>query len=390
VLAVLAAVGTGVGVLGWVAFVGGAILWVRAHEAGLPPAQSVAVTPRAVLLAVGAEILSPAAGAAILGVILLYAWNAVLESLGRQPVEQAEASVAQLEDLQANYDTEARAHEAHAESMKEVNNKEEARRSKGLAESAYGKADDAKRGAKKAKEEIDAGMTRDRVFRPLLALALLVLFEVAALVIGPSLPLNYIVLAVIVVATPGLALSYLILIRARFIWFGVVAFVSLGSFVAAMTFLAPFDNPKVEPAALLRVGGGVICGSFVAQTDQQVFLGTYSRPVSSQPRPPAATCIGPAAAQASELNAERTEELPPRLIAVPRDEVIDLAISAPLPLKDDAAAGRSAAMALDLCERQRVSRGGGTSGNERACAKPDEAQLRSLIESGPAPPSLGQ
>ncbi len=53
-MTVVGAVATGVGVLGWITFVGGSIIWVRAEQASLPATEAVAVTPRPVLLGIGA------------------------------------------------------------------------------------------------------------------------------------------------------------------------------------------------------------------------------------------------------------------------------------------------------------------------------------------------
>jgi hypothetical protein len=56
---VLAAIGTGVGVIGFVTFVGGVILWARLNGAGFPPEHGVSVVPPSDLLAIGAATLVP-------------------------------------------------------------------------------------------------------------------------------------------------------------------------------------------------------------------------------------------------------------------------------------------------------------------------------------------
>src|SRR4029077_2361158 len=60
VLKVLGAVGTGIGILGFVTFFGGAIVWLRADKAQLPATEAVAVIPRNVLVTTGATFLLPA------------------------------------------------------------------------------------------------------------------------------------------------------------------------------------------------------------------------------------------------------------------------------------------------------------------------------------------
>lgn len=57
---VLAAVAGGLGVLGFVTFVGGALLWTRFREMGLPADHAVALVPKADLVATGAAFLAPA------------------------------------------------------------------------------------------------------------------------------------------------------------------------------------------------------------------------------------------------------------------------------------------------------------------------------------------
>jgi hypothetical protein len=80
-------VATGVGVLGLVTFVGGAIDWARFHATGLPKEQALSVVPTSDLVVVGARTLAPAVlwgllacalytiGAALLGTREQRFWN---------------------------------------------------------------------------------------------------------------------------------------------------------------------------------------------------------------------------------------------------------------------------------------------------------------------------
>ena len=63
---VLAAVATAIGTLGWVAFIGGAILWISFNQANLPTAEAVARVPTGVLVATGAEFVVWAVLAALM------------------------------------------------------------------------------------------------------------------------------------------------------------------------------------------------------------------------------------------------------------------------------------------------------------------------------------
>jgi hypothetical protein len=71
-LTLIGAGAAGIGVLGLVAGVGGAIMYARFSQAGLPAEQAVAVQPRGVLVAVGAETLIPMAGT-VLVALTIYA-----------------------------------------------------------------------------------------------------------------------------------------------------------------------------------------------------------------------------------------------------------------------------------------------------------------------------
>jgi hypothetical protein len=68
---VLAAVGTGVGVIGFVTFVGGAVVWARLGAAGFPAAPALGVFPSQDLLVIGAETLVPQVLVAVVVVLAL-------------------------------------------------------------------------------------------------------------------------------------------------------------------------------------------------------------------------------------------------------------------------------------------------------------------------------
>jgi hypothetical protein len=70
---VLAAIGTGIGVLGFVIFVGGVIVWARLNGAGFPAAPALSVYPKQDLLVIGAQTLVPQVLVALLAVAVLSA-----------------------------------------------------------------------------------------------------------------------------------------------------------------------------------------------------------------------------------------------------------------------------------------------------------------------------
>lgn len=71
----LAAVATAIGTLGWVAFIGGAFLWISFSRAHLPAAEAVARVPTPVMVATGAEFVVWAVLAALVTVAVLYVFD---------------------------------------------------------------------------------------------------------------------------------------------------------------------------------------------------------------------------------------------------------------------------------------------------------------------------
>src|SRR6476661_1075972 len=74
---VAAAIGGGLGVLGFAAFFGAAILWVRMDEVGLPGNDAVAVVPKPVLISTGASFVVPALLIALAFAVALYLLDAL-------------------------------------------------------------------------------------------------------------------------------------------------------------------------------------------------------------------------------------------------------------------------------------------------------------------------
>ena len=81
---ILAFVATGIGVIGLVTFVGGAVVWARLNAAGFPAAPALGVLPSQDLLVIGAETLVPQVIVALVVVVvltLLYAFAVVVTRL---------------------------------------------------------------------------------------------------------------------------------------------------------------------------------------------------------------------------------------------------------------------------------------------------------------------
>jgi hypothetical protein len=96
VLRVLGAIGTGIGVLGFVILFGGAVLWLRAERAELPANDAVSAIPRSVLITTGTSLLVPALLIALLAVVSIFAVY-IVANLPRQiSARLASASAKQL------------------------------------------------------------------------------------------------------------------------------------------------------------------------------------------------------------------------------------------------------------------------------------------------------
>lgn len=130
------------------------------------------------------------------------------------------------------------------------------------------------------------------------------------------------VLALVGVALGVVAVSLAVYAATeKFIWFGVVAFVTVGIYIGFATYFSTTGNPKVEPAAALRSDHPPVIGIFIADTSANLYLGTF--PGSGHPS---------------------------RLLVIPRPQVTDLAIG---PLLDRSTAHtRALALAMDECEQE--------------------------------------
>ena len=115
VLKVLGAIGTGVGVLGFVAFFGGAVLWLRAEKAHLPANDAVSVIPKSVLVTTGASFLVPAVLIALLAVVLIFAVY-IVANLPRQ--NSARQASSEADDLWREVDALREAAESKADQAK--------------------------------------------------------------------------------------------------------------------------------------------------------------------------------------------------------------------------------------------------------------------------------
>lgn len=354
VLKVLGTIGTGIGVLGFVIFFGGAIIWVRADTAELPATEAVAAIPRNVLVTTGATFLFPAflVAAGVVAIVfligLVFDWRKQgslkpireqaksftreAAQLGRAAAaaQQAwKAADAMLTSRKDDLD-EARKRNAPGAEIAELEaavqgHRVETDRLQAAAEGATSAASSAKANADDLTEESEVELkhsTRQwwlELGVAFVALLVLVPWQNGAIFhVQSGLELAVLILA----AASGTALALLVYRSTeKFVWFGVVAVIAVGVYLAAATYLSTHRNAKMQPIAALRSGHPPVVGAFVAETSEDLYVGTF-----------------------------REDEAPPRLIVIPRSQVTEIAIG-PL-LDQDAAHKRAITMALDECEEE--------------------------------------
>ncbi len=212
---VVAGVATAIGTLGWVAFIGGAILWISFDRANLPAAEAVARVPTGVMVATGAEFVVWAVLAALVTVVGLYIFDEPLQRLiTASNAGRSEAVLRGL--LPATL----------------------------VAGTAIGFA-----------FLIDLGY--GHVPWPWGVLAVC-LAAAGAGVVGALLFRN---------------------IGARFAVIGLFALVAVPLVMAIATYYRAQAAPRVEPVALLRGDGTPFVGFFISETTDRVYLGTFDEQV---------------------------------------------------------------------------------------------------------------
>jgi len=379
---ILAAVGGGLGVLGFVAFFGAAILWIRMTEAGLPGNDAVAVVPNSVLVATGASFLVPALLIALAFTVLLYLIDAGIQWHREKGLRKLEARIDAAKTTQkvaqdrvASLDRmikTAREHQAatqssvekgafpaetgswaNAELLSRLEDMNEARRDESTAATALLERTQELPETERHQRE---GIEQFRKW-------LLIGSTVALFAVGTIWMLHEYSVHLqpgrifVLVLAAALLTTFCVVVRLRtdnFGWFALASFVAVGLMIGTLTYYRTRDDPKVEPAAVVRAKGPPVFGFFVTQTSDRVYLGTGEPGGAAQ------------------------------LDAIPRDEVIGLLIGK-LQSPTEVPA-LSLALAQQLCERARLreatgevvgEKGGGRVGEERAsgCTAADLRQL---------------
>ena len=308
---ILAAVGGSLGALGLVAFFGAAILWVRMDEIGVPANEAIAIVPKSVLVTTGASFLVPSV---LLAVVLLggffladlvISWATDLLFLREQKRDLA-AAEKEAKRRQASIDLAIEKAEQAAERSLQLKAtasrsyaagadldviKQESREAGEAVTEAQAAAGEAQPAAKEADEKVaeakeEVELVRDKKelpiesIRSVLRLILIVVVLSAAAAPGvllSSVGLPGIQMALVSAAVLFLSLICLFVLKSTsFIWFGLAIIVAVGLLNGLVTYCRTKNDPKVEPAALLRSHGAPVFGFYVAQTSDRVYLSTNS------------------------------------------------------------------------------------------------------------------
>jgi hypothetical protein len=340
---ILAAIGTGIGILGFVTFFGAVIFYIRLHAVHLPATEGVAAVPREVLLVTGATFLVPAALLALGAVALLYmvdsgalAWERHIgasfdRDLRRLQLEYGEARVEaekladEVEGLQA---TTTRDVETAGNPGEDVT-----RATQRLGETLE-KTQAANAAWNEAKKKLDAAamaevatQTRREDFRQVMRNARPPVSTVVLTAIG--LGIGWLsfdgihrvqLLLLIGAALLTAALAFAIYASTEsLLWFGVAAFVSIGVVFGMAKYFSTGNEPKVSPAAVLRANHEPAAGYLVADTSSKLLLGR-THPISAGDR----------------------------LVVMPRDQVQDMVVGEQMAPPE--ARIKSLELAIALCQ----------------------------------------
>jgi hypothetical protein len=329
----LTAIGTGIGVLGFVMFFGGFILWARFKAGGLPANEAVAKVPRNDLVATGASFLVPGILAALGLVVCAYAaWDHLIERPRRKRLRSAQEDYDRATEQLADLETRQRRLERRKE---EVGRREQATIAKKLALLTREEIP-AQREAKEEAEEdchqIPARAHRkERVVGVAILVAILLFGGLYLIPRLSGLSFSYLFLLAAVIVGSITATVVVASRNSHFAWVMLCVFLSVGITIAAINYVRTQTHPKLSPVAALS-GHSPVVGFFVAETDDALYVG--------RPQP-----AGPEA-EADQLGFDRTRAT---LIRLPKASLSNLTIG---PLMDeDKAYRRSLLLAMALCRR---------------------------------------
>lgn len=313
VLPLLSFVGTGIGVIGFVIFFGGFIVWSRFDAAGLPANEAVARVPRNELVATGASFLVPALLAALAAVaVAVVLWDAVIGNRRRARVERTEGehakAAAQVEKLQARAarverelndlrDEMDRKDKAAKEAEKGSTERDRARAEYDRAEGESDRrqdelatlqewdipaAQDAERNAHLAETDAPKSNRNERLLQIAIGGVPMLVAEGFIIGVGWS-GLGWdqrLLLIAVLAATLGVSIVVVSLTR-HFAWYALSVFVGVGLLIAFSTYERTQSSPKLSPVAAVA-DGTPVTGFFVAETTDALYV---ARPKRASTKP---------------------------------------------------------------------------------------------------------
>jgi hypothetical protein len=219
---VLGAIATGIGVLGFVTFVGGAIEYARLDSAGLPGEEALAVIPTSNLVVIGASALVPAVIAALAATAAFYLWHHFsftrVAKILPDPLLVSEAT----------------------------------------------------EGGQQTKAPPPPALPT----RPLGLIVTIAVAEFVAFLLTHDGWGESQLLVVALLGSFTLMMSAVIAAQTNRIWLlGITAGLSVALFVGALAYARERDSSQVRPAAVIRQNQKASIGFFIAQTSDRVYLG---------------------------------------------------------------------------------------------------------------------
>lgn len=287
-LQVAGAIGTGIGVLGFVIFVGGALIWTRFDVVGVPAADAVAIIPKEVLLTTGASVLAPIALLGLAVVAVLYGADSLTElsasSERAELVAEVKASHeacvrAQAAFAEANHRAQAALPAGTAASTEQMEQALQRSREADAQRQAYDTAEQnlQELRASQAKRRHKQTVRRSRIF-------FFILF--AVITVATLMTLHHLhtdgKLVVLVVAAMSSAVALALYARTRkFLAFALAAFLAATLTFAVGRYYDARNNPLLVPAAAVSSDRGPIAGFLIAQTADRVYIGVLEGARSS-------------------------------------------------------------------------------------------------------------
>jgi hypothetical protein len=338
-LPVLTAIGTGIGILGFVMFFGGFILWTRFKAAGLPANEAVAKVPRSELVATGASFLVPGVLFALGLVALAVAfWDIFIGGPRRRRREQAEGEGEEATEQLADLEEEQQQLEQRKVDATGAEAVEIARRLLELTRQEIPAQRRARREAAEAAKSERLTLS-ESLLQLLIGIVPLIAVTVYLFLAGNVSHeyVGYVLLAAVLI---GAVAVVVVSMTNHFAWYALCIFLGVGVMIAVFNYVRTQTHPKVSPVVALS-GPSPVVGYFVAETSEAVYVG---RPQPAGPN---------AKADSMGFDGEKAT-----LIRIPKDSVTDLTVG---PLMDaDKAYRRSLNLAIALCRRAKAAADGTT------------------------------